>query len=67
MLYLLCLLPPLAVFFSGFKPFTLILNIILTCFGYLPGVIHAFIVVHGVKSGDQTNKIVEAMDRRTEM
>ncbi|MCF6136106.1 YqaE/Pmp3 family membrane protein [Pseudalkalibacillus berkeleyi] len=46
MMYLLALLlPPLAVLFSGSKTQTLI-NIVLTLIGWLPGVIHAFFVIH---------------------
>ncbi|WP_257351430.1 YqaE/Pmp3 family membrane protein [Pseudalkalibacillus decolorationis] len=46
MLYLLAiLLPPLAVFLTGRKSQTL-LSIILTIIGWVPGVIHAFFMVH---------------------
>lgn len=50
MMYLLgLLLPPLAVFLSGSKTQTLI-NIILTMIGWLPGVIHAFFIIHQKRS-----------------
>lgn len=49
MLYLLCLIPPLAVFLVG-RPMTALLNLLLTCFFYVPGVLHALWVVHKHKS-----------------
>lgn len=45
MLFFLCvLLPPLAVFFTG-RMGSFALSLVLTLFGWLPGVIHAFFVV----------------------
>lgn len=45
LMYLLAiLLPPLAVLFCG-KPFQAILNIFLTCIFWIPGMIHAILVV----------------------
>ncbi|WLD95328.1 YqaE/Pmp3 family membrane protein [Alkalihalobacillus sp. AL-G] len=56
MLYLLALiLPPLAVFLTGRKTQTL-LNIILTIIGWLPGVIHAFFIVH--KHNERRSSVV---------
>lgn len=50
MMYILgLLLPPLAVLLSGSKTQTLI-NVILTLIGWLPGVIHAFFVIHQKRS-----------------
>ncbi len=55
MLYLLAiLLPPLAVLFVG-KPFQALLNLILTCFFWIPGAVHAVLVVHE-KKADQRMK-----------
>lgn len=49
MMYLLALiLPPLAVLFTG-RPFQAFLNLILCLFFYIPGVIHAILVVHESK------------------
>jgi uncharacterized membrane protein YqaE (UPF0057 family) len=45
MLFFLCvLLPPLAVFLTG-RMGSFLLSLVLTLFGWLPGVIHAFFVV----------------------
>ena len=50
MLFFLCvLLPPLAVFFTG-RIGSFVLSLVLTLFGWLPGVIHAFFVVSDYKS-----------------
>ena len=49
MMYLLAiLLPPVAVLFCG-KPFQAIINFILTLIFWVPGVIHAILVVHDKK------------------
>ncbi|HEU5141157.1 MAG TPA: YqaE/Pmp3 family membrane protein [Bacillales bacterium] len=46
MLYILAvLLPPLAVLIAG-RPMQTLLNVILTIIGWIPGMIHAFLVVH---------------------
>jgi len=46
LLYLLAfLLPPLAVLLAG-KPFQALISIPLTILGWVPGVIHAVLVVH---------------------
>lgn len=46
MLYLIAiLLPPLAVLLAG-KPFQAILNLLLTLLLYVPGLLHALLVVH---------------------
>lgn len=56
MMYLLAiLLPPLAVLFVG-KPFQAILNFILTLFFWLPGAIHAVLLVHEKKADDRMKK-----------
>ncbi|MBK5441551.1 YqaE/Pmp3 family membrane protein [Peribacillus sp. NPDC060186] len=50
MLYLIAILfPPLAVLLAG-KPIQAVLNLILTLFFYVPGLIHAILVVHDKKA-----------------
>ncbi|MCA0971849.1 YqaE/Pmp3 family membrane protein [Halobacillus litoralis] len=47
MLYILVIfLPPLAVLFTG-RPFTALLNLLLTLLFYVPGAVHAAVVVKG--------------------
>ena len=65
MRYLLCLIPPLAILFSGFRPVTLILNIALTLCFYVPGVIHAVLVVNSHKADKRTEKITDAINKQT--
>ncbi|MFE4073946.1 YqaE/Pmp3 family membrane protein [Peribacillus sp. YIM B13477] len=49
MLYLIAILfPPLAVLLAG-KPIQAVLNLVLTLFFYVPGLIHAILVVHDKK------------------
>lgn len=49
-LYLIAILfPPLAVLLAG-KPIQAVLNLILTLFFYVPGLIHAILVVHDKKA-----------------
>lgn len=59
MLYLLALvLPPVAVLFVG-KPFQALLNLILTLFFWLPGAIHAILLVHEKKADKRMKKQAE--------
>lgn len=61
MRYLLAiLLPPIAVFICG-KPIQGIINIILTLMLYVPGAIHAVLVVHTYHADARTDKIVDAL------
>jgi uncharacterized membrane protein YqaE (UPF0057 family) len=61
MRYLLAiLLPPVAVFICG-KPIQGIINIILTLCFFVPGAIHAVLVVHSYLEDKRTDRIVEAM------
>ncbi|MCS7462160.1 YqaE/Pmp3 family membrane protein [Paenibacillus doosanensis] len=56
-MYLLAiLLPPVAVLFCG-KPFQAVLNLILTLFFWLPGAIHACMVVHERKQDKRMEKM----------
>ncbi|WP_077622765.1 YqaE/Pmp3 family membrane protein [Sediminibacillus massiliensis] len=51
MLYLLAIiLPPVAVLFTG-KPMKAILNLILTLILFVPGAVHAALVVKDYKNG----------------
>jgi uncharacterized membrane protein YqaE (UPF0057 family) len=61
MLYLLAiLLPPVAVLFCG-KPIQFILNIILTLCFYLPGMIHAVLVVNNHLADKRAERIEQAI------
>lgn len=63
MLYLLAiLLPPVAVLFCG-KPFQAMLNLILTLCFWVPGAIHAVLVVMDHKQKQNTQAIIEATRR----
>ena len=49
MYFLAIILPPVAVLFAG-KPFQALLNLILCLFLYIPGVVHAILVVNEKKN-----------------
>ncbi len=56
MMYLIAIvLPPLAVLLSG-KPFQAILNVILTLIFWVPGAIHAVLVVKDKKDDQRMQK-----------
>jgi len=56
MLYLLAIvLPPAAVLLVG-KPFQALFNLILTIFFWLPGAIHAVLVVHDKKADERMKR-----------
>ncbi|WP_423408005.1 YqaE/Pmp3 family membrane protein [Heyndrickxia sp. MSNUG] len=56
MIYLLAfILPPVAVLLKG-KPFQALLNLVLTLFFWLPGVIHAWIVINGANADKRMKK-----------
>ena len=57
MLYLLCLLPPVAVLLAG-KPIQALLNVFLTLLFYVPGLIHAILVVNAHYADKRTDRIV---------
>ncbi|MCC6935507.1 MAG: YqaE/Pmp3 family membrane protein [Thermomicrobiales bacterium] len=58
MLYLLAiLLPPVAVLFAG-KPFQAVLNFFLTLAFWVPGVIHAILVVNEYKADKRAERIM---------
>lgn len=61
MLYLLAiLLPPVAVFLAG-KPIQGLLNIVLTLMFWIPGVIHAILVVNSHLADKRADRIVKAV------
>ena len=63
MMYLLAIvLPPVAVLFSG-KPFQAFLNLLLCFLGYVPGVIHAILVVNDHKANKRMLKQTELIKR----
>lgn len=61
MRYLLAiLLPPVAVLICG-KPFQFLINLILTFFFWLPGVIHAILVVNSYLADQRTERLERAI------
>jgi uncharacterized membrane protein YqaE (UPF0057 family) len=61
MRYLLAILfPPLAVLLCG-KPAQAILNFFLTCLFWVPGMIHAWMVVSSHKADKRNDKLIAAM------
>lgn len=65
MMYLLAIiLPPVAVLFCG-KPIAAIGNIVLTLFFWLPGAIHALMVVSTHNAEKRQEKLIRAMRDNT--
>lgn len=63
MLYLLAIiLPPLAVLLAG-KPGQALLNLGLTCLLWVPGVVHALLVVSSHNADKRNDKLIRAMER----
>ena len=65
MLYLLAiLLPPLAVLFCG-KPIQALLNLVacLTVLGWIPGMIHACLVVSSHHADQRNQRLIDTMRR----
>jgi uncharacterized membrane protein YqaE (UPF0057 family) len=63
MLFFLCvLLPPLAVLLTG-RMGSFFLSLVLTLFGWLPGVIHAFFVVTDYKNEQRFLQIEKDLRR----
>ena len=61
MLFFLCvLLPPVAVLLTG-RIGSFFLSLVLTLFGWLPGVIHAFFVVSDYKNEQRLQKIADEL------
>ena len=61
--FLAIILPPLAVLFCG-KPFQVILNIILTLLGWIPGVVHALFVVHTHLADKRNEELIKAIENK---
>ena len=63
MLYLLAIVaPPLAVLLCG-KPGQAVLNLLLTLCLWIPGIIHAMMVVSSHQADQRTDRIVREMRR----
>ncbi len=54
------LLPPVAVLLCG-KPFQALINVLLTLCFYLPGQVHACLVVHNHLADERAERIVRAV------
>ncbi len=64
MLYILAIfLPPVAVLLCG-KPGKAVLNLILTLIVWLPGVIHAFIVISQTENEKRNRQLINEAGRR---
>jgi uncharacterized membrane protein YqaE (UPF0057 family) len=61
--FLAIILPPLAVLLCG-KPIQFLLNIILTLMFWIPGVIHAILVVNSHLADKRTDRIIKAIEKR---
>lgn len=61
MLYILAFfLPPIAVLLAG-KPGKALLNLLLCLCFWIPGIIHALLVIHDAKADKRTKQIIRAM------
>ena len=60
--FLAIILPPLAVLLCG-KPIQFILNIILTLLFWIPGMIHAILVVNGHLADKRADRIAKAVSK----
>jgi uncharacterized membrane protein YqaE (UPF0057 family) len=56
------LLPPVAVLLKG-KPFQAVLNLLLTLCFWIPGVIHAILVVNDANEEKRNKKLIRAIRR----
>jgi uncharacterized membrane protein YqaE (UPF0057 family) len=64
MRYLLAiLLPPVAVLMCG-KPMSALLNLLLTFFIWIPGVIHAFFIVNNFYADRRNRNLIEAISKQ---
>ena len=57
--FLAIILPPVAVLLCG-KPIQFVLNILLTLLFWIPGVIHAILVVNSHLADKRTDRLVKA-------
>jgi uncharacterized membrane protein YqaE (UPF0057 family) len=63
MRYLIAIiLPPVAVLFCG-KPIQALLNLLLTLFFYIPGLVHALLVVHDYYADKRMQRAVRELRR----
>ena len=60
--FLAIILPPLAVLLCG-KPFQFLLNLLLTLLGWVPGVVHAILVVHTHLDDKRTERLIREMKK----
>jgi uncharacterized membrane protein YqaE (UPF0057 family) len=61
MLYIVAIiLPPLAVLLCG-KPVQFLLNLLLCLLFWIPGIIHAVLVVHDRNADKRTDRVIKAM------
>jgi uncharacterized membrane protein YqaE (UPF0057 family) len=60
--FLAIILPPVAVLLCG-KPIQFVLNILLTLLFWIPGVVHAVLVVNNHLADKRTDKIVKAVSK----
>jgi len=60
--FLAIILPPVAVLLCG-KPVQFVLNILLTLLFWIPGVIHAILVVNSHLADKRADKIAKAVSR----
>lgn len=66
MLYLLAIvLPPVAVLLSG-KPIEALLNVVLTLFFWVPGMIHALFIVNSHHADQRADRMIRAIKREGE-
>lgn len=56
------LLPPVAVLFCG-RPIQALLNLVLTLCFWVPGVIHAVLVVNADAEEERNEKLIRAIER----
>jgi uncharacterized membrane protein YqaE (UPF0057 family) len=63
MLYLLAIVfPPLAVLLVG-KPFQAMLNVVLCVFLWIPGIVHAFMVVNESKNNKRHKELIRTLKK----
>ena len=65
MKYILCLIPPLAIIACG-KYVQVIVSVILTICFYIPGVIHAILVVNNHNADRRADKIKKSIEAQRE-
>jgi uncharacterized membrane protein YqaE (UPF0057 family) len=65
-MYVLCFIfPPLAALISG-GILSFCFNVLLTLFFYIPGVIHAFMVVNNAKAEKRAKQQIAAIEKQTQ-